>query len=99
MGVFGGKYPVRLWLRYETVNAATLKAYISYDGGAWELAGTLPAKAGVGTADTPVPIRRCDRFALKLRSEAADWDHTNHKAGFTLCGIELGVAPGVGSRK
>ncbi len=99
MGVFGGKYPVRLWLRYETVLTATVKVYVRYDGGAWELAGTLPAKSTAGTADTPVPIRRCDHFALKLVSDAAAYDTTNALAGFTLYGIMLETVMGEGRSK
>ena len=66
---FASKYPVRLWLRYES--AGPLTAEIAYDGGAWETAAALPA-GGRADRNTPVPIRRCGRFALRL-SAAGAW--------------------------
>jgi len=66
---FASKYPVRLWLRYES--ASPLTAEICYDGGDWETAAVLPAGDLAGR-NTPVPIRRCGRFGLRL-SAAGAW--------------------------
>ena len=65
---FASKYPVRLWLRLESAGAVTVQ--ISYNGGVWETAATIPA--GVKQARyIPVPIRRCDRFGLKISTTGA----------------------------
>lgn len=85
---FASKYPVRLWLRYESSYTVTLG--ISYDGGAWETAATLPG-TDLGTKYVPVPINRCDSFRLKI-SGAGDFrlyamqievraEQTNRKGG------------------
>jgi hypothetical protein len=85
---FSSKYPVRLWLRMENTADVTVK--ISYNGGTLETAATIPA----GTKNAsyiPVPIRRCDRFGMKLSSTKA-WklygmeietrtERTNRKGG------------------
>ena len=65
---FAAKYPVRVWLRLENAGAVTVS--VQYDGGAWETAATCPAGAR-HTRYVPVPIRRCDRFALKLTTTGA----------------------------
>lgn len=66
---FAGKYPRLLRVRME--RAAPVTVEISYDGGPFGIAATLPA--GDGTADAlAVPIRRCGRFSLRL-SGAAPW--------------------------
>ena len=56
---FPGKYPVRVWLRYE---AEALTVEIAYDGGTWE---TVASGAHSGKY-LPVPIRRCDSWQLRL---------------------------------
>lgn len=66
---FSSKYPVRLWLRLESAGAVTVQ--ISYNGGLLETAVTIPAGAK-RTGYIPVPIRRCDRFGLKL-STTGTW--------------------------
>ena len=60
---FGSKYPVRLWLRYESENALQVK--ISYDGGTMESVTALAA-GDKQTKYMPVPIRRCDRFRIRI---------------------------------
>ena len=62
-GSFGSKYPTRLWLRLESEKAVTVT--VSYNGGAFEAAYTFAA-GGKSAVTAPVPIRRCDRFAVKL---------------------------------
>lgn len=102
MGFFGGKYPVRLWLRYETIGGAALEVYVSYDDGAFEPAAELPDRETVGTNDTPVPIRRCDHFAVRLAcspAEDGDGETESGQVGFTVYDVELDVVPGIGSRK
>ena len=95
--MFGGKYPVRMWLRYETVKNATIKVYISYDDGAWELAAELPKHGSLDTENTPVPIRRCDHFAVKLSApQNGVIDTANKTAGFTLHAIMFEVVAGEG---
>ena len=85
---FASKYPVRLWLRME--NAADVTVKITYNGGAMETVTTIPA-ADKSTRYIPVPIRRCDRFGVKLSSTKA-WklyameietraERTNRKGG------------------
>ena len=65
---FAAKYPVRLWLRLESAGAVTVQ--IAYNGGVWETAASIPA--GEKRARyIPVPIRRCDRFGLKLATTGA----------------------------
>lgn len=65
---FASKYPVRLWLRLENAGAVTVQ--ISYNGAQWETASSIPA--GEKRARyIPVPIRRCDRFGLKLSTTGA----------------------------
>ena len=83
-GAFGGKYPVRLWIR----GAGTLRAEIAYDGGAWETAGDFSA-SGTGAASFSVPLRRCDRFALRLTGPAP----------WTVRALEVELVPGRGSRR
>ena len=86
---FASKYPVRLWLRME--NAAAVTVQISYNGGTFETAATIPASTGKSATYIPVPIRRCDRFGLKISSTKA-WklygmeietrgERTNRKGG------------------
>lgn len=78
---FGSKYPVRLWLRYEcdplyatidgaTTDTAALTVTISYNGGTFETVVTLPS-GQKHTMYVPVPIRRCDSFRVKIRSNSA----------------------------
>ena len=66
---FGSKYPVRLWLRMENAGAVTVQ--ISYNGGSCETAATIPAATGKAVSYVPVPIRRCDRFRVKLTASGA----------------------------
>ena len=61
---FAAKYPLRLWLRYAAAGPLTVR--LACDGGAFETAATLPAAQGRAAAYLPVPIRRCQRFALRL---------------------------------
>ena len=68
-GSFAGQYPVRLWLRLECAGAVSV--LVSYNGGAFEAAASIPAGTKK-TACVPVPIRRCDRFGLRL-SGAKPW--------------------------
>ena len=68
-GSFSGKYPVRLWLRMENAGAVTVQ--ISYNGGSYETAATIPAATGKAVSYVPVPIRRCDRFRVKLTASGA----------------------------
>ena len=67
-GSFAGKYPVRLWLR--AASAGTLTVEIAYDGGAWETAATVPAGRERACC-LGVPIRRCDRFGVRIRALGA----------------------------
>jgi len=98
---FASKYPVRIWLRYElaarnvtvesvTTDIAALTVQISYNGGAFENVTTLPS-GGKTAKYLPVPIRRCDRFRVKLSCNS-DWklygmeietrtERTNRKGG------------------
>ena len=61
------KYPARLWLRLD--NTAALTAALSYDGGDFVTAAAVPAghRSARGFA---LPLRRCDRFALRLTGPA-----------------------------
>ena len=68
-GSFSGKYPVRLWLRMENAGAVTVQ--ISYNGGSFETAATISAATGKAVSCVPVPIRRCDRFRVKLSTTGA----------------------------
>jgi len=85
---FGSKYPVRLWLRMENANEATVK--ITYNGGELETVTAIPA-ATKKTSYIPVPIRRCDRFGVAIETTGA-WklyameietraERTNRKGG------------------
>ncbi len=98
---FASKYPVRLWLRYQcaernvtednvTTDIAALTVKISYNGGNLETAIALPS-SGKTAKYIPVPIRRCDRFSIKLSCNS-DWklygmeietraERTNRKGG------------------
>ena len=83
---FVSKYPVRLWLRLENAGAVTVQ--ISYNGAAWETAASIPA--GEKRARyIPVPIRRCDRFGLRLSTVGA----------WRLYGMEIETRAGRTSRK
>lgn len=77
VGSFGGKYPVRVWLRAEAEDGVTLTTYISYDGGNFEEADAWQP-GGKRTEYHPVPIRRCDHWAIRLSSDGP----------FTLYAIE-----------
>ena len=68
MQTFASKYPVRLWLRMENANEATVK--ITYNGGDLETVTTIPA-AEKRTSYIPVPIRRCDRFGVEIETTGA----------------------------
>ena len=61
------KYPVRLWLRLDNTSAVT--AALSYDGGEFVTAAAVPAghRSARGFA---LPLRRCDRFSLRLTGTA-----------------------------
>ena len=61
------KYPTRLWLRLD--NAAALTAAVAYDGGDFTTAATVPA-GHRSVRGFPLPLRRCDRFALRLTGPA-----------------------------
>lgn len=63
MGDFASKYPTRVWFRMENANAVTVT--VKYNSGSFETAFTIPTE-GKSARNFPVPIRRCDRFALKL---------------------------------
>ena len=77
VGSFGGKYPTRVWLRAEADEDVKLTTFISYDGGDWEQADEwTPGKKR--TEYHPVPIRRCDHWAIRLSSDGP----------FTLYAIE-----------
>ena len=67
-GPFAGKYPVRLWLR--AASAAPVTAEICYDGGSWETAAVI-SPGSQSARYLPVPVRRCGRFALRLRCPGA----------------------------
>ena len=75
-GSFGGKYPLRLWLRLGLGNAepeeaeepVSVTVFVAFDGGEWEEAAGLTAGLLCET-DLPVPLRRCSRFALRLRAD------------------------------
>ena len=83
-GRFMGKYPVRLRLRGR---GAALAAEIAFDGGPWESAGIFRA-ADTAAGCLTLPLRRCDRFALRLRGPAP----------WSLDAAELELTPGAGSR-
>ena len=85
-GSFSAKYPLRLWLRME--NAGPVTVTVSYNGGAFENAFTLAA-SGKCARNAPVPIRRCDRFAVKLAGSGA----------MTLTALELEVRAQQTNRK
>ena len=61
------KYPTRLWLRLD--NAAAVTAAVAYDGGDFIAAATVPA-GHRSARGFPMPLRRCDRFALRLTGPA-----------------------------
>ena len=63
---FGGKYPVRLWVRAKSVKGISVE--VSCDGGNWEALGTVPAGNG-GDAYLAFPVRRCSRFGLKFSGD------------------------------
>lgn len=65
---FSSKYPVRLWLRFESEE--DLVVTVSYDGGASESVTRLAASDKT-TRYIPVPIRRCDRFSLSISTTGA----------------------------
>ncbi len=95
-GSFGGKYPVRVWLRAETpapVGQAAptpLVLSVRHDGGLWREAASLTTGGAEKTACLALPIRRCDRFSLKLACAAGAW---------RLWSIGIEAVPGYGSRK
>lgn len=67
---FDGKYPVRLWIRAETENGIEIE--VKYDSAnAWEELGSVPA-GGKAAKYLAFPVRRCDRFALRLTG-AGPW--------------------------
>lgn len=61
------KYLARLELRLRAEENATVKAYISYDGGAWEQVGSITGTTGQ-THGAVMHLRphRCGRLRLKL---------------------------------
>jgi hypothetical protein len=61
------KYPTRLWLRLDNTDALT--AAVSYDGGDFVTAATVPA-GHRSVRGFPLPLRRCDRFSLRLTGPA-----------------------------
>lgn len=96
---FASKYPVRLWLRYaldarnETANGVTtdvaaLTVTISYNGGAFRSVTALPS-GGKNVRYVPVPIKRCDRFSVKLSANSA----------WKLYGMQIEVRTERSSRK
>ena len=68
LGSFESKYPVRLWLRAE--NEKPLVISLRYVDGLWEVVAVLPAAEKRARA-VSVPIRRCDRFGLRIQSYGA----------------------------
>lgn len=64
---FESKYPARLWLRLACSGDMTVE--IRYDNGDWLTSATLTSQ-GKRTEYVPVPIRRCDRYALRLTGTA-----------------------------
>lgn len=92
---FDSKYPTRLWLRisveprlYEGVDLARTVVQISYDGGDYEAVANIIASGEKMDHYLPVPIRRCRRFNLRIRSSAR----------FVLHAIELELYAGPESR-
>lgn len=85
---FASKYPVRVWLRAQAGEGTTITAYIRYNGGAWEQAFTWAPRSKC-SANFPVPIRRCDHYALKIE---ADGD-------FIIFALETELYAGNSSRK
>ena len=63
----------------------------------------LPGESNLtGTSDTPVPIRRCDHFAVRLACSPNEEENGNTEqgaVGFTVYDVKLDVVPGIGSRK
>lgn len=66
---FDGKYPTRLWIRCAAEQG--LHVAVRYDGGEWEPLGEVPA-GGRSAQYLPFPVRRCERFALRLEG-VGDW--------------------------
>ena len=65
---FGSKYPVRLWLRAEASDGVTLCVSVRCDGGNWMPAAQWQPGAKK-SGYFPVPLRRCERYALKIEAD------------------------------
>lgn len=70
MQSFDSKYPVRLWLRTEAEEGAGLTVRVRYNGGEWETAAVY-APGGKGSRYLPIPVRRCERFALRIEADGS----------------------------
>lgn len=69
-GTFDAKRVIRLNARIDVETGATVTAYISYDGEAWEAAGTVTATQKT-VQELMLPIERGDHFRMKFNATGA----------------------------
>ena len=63
----GGKQYNRLVFRVEVPKDGWLAADVRFDGGRWIQVGIVKGKSG--PVHMPVPLRRCDKFQIRLRGK------------------------------
>lgn len=63
----GGKQYNRLIFRVEVPRDGYLAADVRFDGGRWMQVGIVKGKSG--PVQLPVPLRRCDKFEIRLRGK------------------------------
>lgn len=63
----GGKQYNRLIFRVEVPKDGWLAADVRFDGGRWTQVGIVKGKSG--SVSLPVPLRRCDKFEIRLRGK------------------------------
>lgn len=92
---------LRLQLRCELAQGATIKAYVMYDSdGVWKEIGTITGETGGSpkrSYNLPMILRRCDHFRLKLTGtgESVIYSLTEVRyAGSQLQGGSVQIGPG-----
>ena len=92
---------LRLQLRCELAQGATIKAYVMYDSdGVWHEIGTVTGETGGSpkrSYNLPMILRRCDHFRLKLTGtgESVIYSLTEVRyAGSQLQGGSVQIGPG-----
>lgn len=59
------KHTHRLHMRFELAYCASVTVYISYDGGTYTAVKTI-SDTGLTNYYIPVPVKRCDRYQIKI---------------------------------